>query len=268
MTGHYVQANITYADRTFGSASTTFDIRDSVAFEHGVALDNSLDSSASTQKLWNDYAAACGTPDFFRRYMTPSQSTLANFPSSWAQAVTMMGELPDWATRGTAWSFRPDCAAFAAGQYDSKFKACLNGYTGKKLRVMLWHEADAQVRQGNLNRVDWLNAMDHAATLFDTYLWENVELWTCVTGYMWDPASGSNPNDYVTPGVDGYCADTYQDPSARHDGTAWKTPDELLDGYVAFCNAHAYRKGWMEIGCQPDFNNLNRRPNWLTDAVN
>lgn len=247
------------------------------AFESGVALDQYPGSSPATktrQALYDDAVARIGPVDFVRCYMTPTQSALGAFPSTWSGVKTAAGEVADADSRGTAWSFRPDCAQFKNGSYDNKFRSVLQTYSGRKLRVMLWHEADSQVAKGNLNRLDWLAATARAVGIVHetnpdgTRKYPNVEIWTCVTSYNFDPASGRNPADYVTPGVDGYCADSYNDQSARHDSTTWKTPAQNLDAYVAFCQQHGYAMGWMEIGCQPDFAQPNRRGGWLMDGVN
>jgi hypothetical protein len=274
-------ATLTYPDGAVQTISGVPNITDPTppgpAFEAGVALDQYAGSSPAVktrQALYDDWVARCGKPDFLRCYMTPTQSTLSNFPSSWSQAASMSGEVADRDTRGTAWSIRPDCVAFKAGEYDNKLRQVLSTYSGKLLRLILWHEADSQVQKGALNRVDWLASTAHAVSLVHetnadgTRKYPKVEIWTCVTSYNFDPASGRDPYDYVTPGVDGYCADSYNDPSARHDSTTWKTPAALLDRYVAFCIEHEYEMGWMEIGCQPDFADPIRRPSWLTSAVN
>lgn len=278
MTAANFDATIRYADGHTEVVRGSVPLVQPARFEYGVALDQYAGSSPATktrQALYDDSVARCGKPDFLRAYMTPPQSSLSNFPSTWSQAASMSGEVADRATRGTAWSIRPVCSSVIAGAYDNKLRSVLSTYDGKKLRLILWHEADSQVKKGNLDRVEWLGATDHVRAIVHetnsngSRKYPNVEIWTCVTSYNFDPVSGRNPLDYDTPGVDGYCVDGYNDQSARHDSTTWKTPAENLDAYVAFCNRpnRMYRKGWMEIGCQPDFSVPTRRGNWLSGAV-
>jgi hypothetical protein len=226
----------------------------------GVAIGAYPNSGHSKQTEYNAYTTSCGVPDYLRVYLNSTQSTLANFPTSWPVA----GELTDYQSRGTYLSFKPDLASFASGAYDAKLTALINSYDGLRLDLTCYHEPEDDIEASTITLANWVNANAHMAALVTSINNPKVSTWATMGGFTWNPASGRNPNDYYVPGLQGYGIDQYNDPSARHDTThAWIYPAALMDPFTSWANSKGVLKGWIEIGCAPDFNDVNKRVGWL-----
>lgn len=219
-------------------------------------------SPKSKQATYNDYVASCGTPDYVRIYLNDTQSSLANFPTTWPVA----GELSDYATRGTYLSFKPDFTTWNAGGYDSKLTQLVNNYPGLSLDLSVYHEPEDNVEAGDFTLATWKLAMSHLVTIAASINDPRVKTWATMGGFTWDTASGRTPDDWYVAGINGYGVDTYNDPSARHDGRAWKYPAALMANFTGWANAKGLLKGWIEIGCAPDFNDVNARAVWIAQA--
>jgi len=220
------------------------------------------------QQEYDAYVAACGKPAYLRTYLTPAQSTLTALGTTWP----VPGEVSDWATRGSVLSIKFDQAALAAGQYDAKIRALCTSYTGTFLVIANHHEPEDDIEGGAFTAAQWRAGSARLASVVNALRRPdgsryNVEPWAILMGYTWEAASGRNPENYWVPGLAGYAVDQYNNPSARHDSTPWKSPAQLMDPFTAWAKPKGVKLGWVEIGCAPDFTNPQRRPDWATAAA-
>jgi hypothetical protein len=215
------------------------------------------------QQEYDAYVAACGQPAYLRTYLNPTQSTLTGLGTVWP----VPGEVSDWRTRGSVLSIKFNQPALAVGDYDAKIRALCTGYGGTFLAIANHHEPEDDIEGGAFTAAQWRAGSARLASVVNALKLPNVEPWAILMGYTWEAASGRNPEDYWVPGLAGYAVDQYNNPSARHDSTPWKSPAQLMDAFTAWARAKRVKLGWTEIGCAPDFTNPQRRADWATAAA-
>lgn len=225
----------------------------------GAAVAPYPNSKRTLQQEYDAYVADCGHLDYLRVYLNATESTIAAFPITWP----VPGEVTDYATRRTMLSIKFDMAALAAGKYDAAIRKLIAAYPGEGLDLIPWHEPEDDIAAGKLKLADWRAGVAHLVQLVAAIGDPRVQVWVVLMDFTFDSASGRHPDDYWVPGVDGYGIDSYNVPSVRHDGMVWKTPAQLADRFVVWADGYKVAKGWIEVGCAPDFADPTRRPAWL-----